>query len=188
VYRAAAQVEGATTVIDASKSPIDALLLSAGDIDLRFVHLTRDPRGVAASWKRDRPRHGHNGGVGRMMRHSAARSAAEWTSRNALVDVTLWHSDLPRVQVGYRDMVEYPAASLQRVLGMLDEPDTPLDFVHDQKVELGSCHAVGGNPGRARTGTIELAVDDGWRAELSSTERCAVAALAAPVWWRYRGS
>jgi hypothetical protein len=187
VYRAAADVEGATTVIDASKSPIDALLLASTDVDIRFVHLTRDPRGVAASWKRERPRLGQDGRVGRMVRHSASRSAAEWTLRNALVDMTTWRSDVPRVQVGYRDMVEYPAASLRRVLGLLDDPDAPLDFVHDQKVELGSRHAVGGNPGRVRTGTIELALDEGWRTELSPSERCLVTALAAPVWWRYRG-
>jgi hypothetical protein len=187
VHRSAAHIEGARAVVDASKSPIDALVMTASTADIRFVHLTRDPRGVAASWKRERPRLGHSGGVGRMARHSAARSAAEWTARNALVDVALRHGDAPHVRVGYRDLVTYPAASLQRVLGLLGEPDAPLDFVHDREVDLTMHHAVGGNPGRTRTGTIELAVDDGWRTELTRTERYVVTALAAPMWWRYVG-
>jgi hypothetical protein len=185
VHRAAADVDAAEAVVDASKSPIDLLVLASGESRLRAVHLTRDPRGVAASWKRERPRHGHDGGVGRMMQHSAARSAVEWTLRNALVDVTLHRYRVDSVSLGYHDMVERPEHSLRRVLSLVDRADTPLDFVHGTKVELRGRHALGGNPGRTRVGTIELEPDDGWRRELGGGEQLAVTLLSAPTGWRY---
>lgn len=184
VHQAAACVDNASVVIDASKSPIDLLVLAAGESKLRAVHLTRDARGVAASWKRERPRQGHDGGVGRMMQHSAARSAVEWTLRNALVDVTVRRYRVDSVALGYRDMIEHPEASLGRVLTLVDRSD-PLEFVHGTKVELGSRHALGGNPGRTRIGPIELEVDDGWRQELDRGEQVAVSVLSAPVAWHY---
>ena len=184
VHQAAACVDGASVVIDASKSPIDLLVLASGESRLRAVHLTRDARGVAASWKRERPRHGHDGGVGRMMQHSAARSAVEWTLRNALVDVTLRRYRIDAVSLGYRDMINHPETSLGRVLALVDGAD-PLEFVHGTKVELGSRHALGGNPGRTNIGTIELRVDDGWRQELDRIEQVAVVVLSAPVAWHY---
>jgi hypothetical protein len=184
VHQAAACVDAASVVIDASKSPIDLLVLASGESRLRAVHLTRDARGVAASWKRERPRQGHDGGVGTMMQHSAARSAVEWTLRNALVDATVHRYRVDAVSLGYRDMIGDPEASLGRVLALVDRSD-PLDFVHGTKVELGGRHALGGNPGRTNTGTIELRVDDGWRDELDRHEQVMVSVLSAPLAWRY---
>ena len=185
VHRAAAEVDAADVVVDASKSPIDLLVLASGESRLRAVHLTRDPRGVAASWKRERPRHGHDGGVGRMMQYSAARSAVEWTLRNALVDLTVRRYRVDSVSLGYHQMVSYPERSLRRVLAVVARHDTPLDFVHGTKVELRGRHALGGNPGRTTVGTIELEPDDGWRRELGRGEQLAVTVLSAPTSWRY---
>lgn len=185
VHRAAAEVDGAEVVVDASKSPIDLLVLAAGESRLRAVHLTRDPLGVAASWKRERPRHGHDGGVGRMMQYSAARSAVEWTLRNALVDVTLRRYRIDFVPLGYHELVEAPEHALRRVLALVERGDAPLEFVHGTKVELGAHHALGGNPGRSRLGAIELQPDEGWRTELDRGEQLAVRALAAPLGWRH---
>jgi hypothetical protein len=185
VHRAAAEVDAAEVVIDASKSPIDLLVLASGESRLRAVHLTRDPRGVAASWKRERPRLGHDGGVGRMMQHSAARSAIEWTLRNSLVDATVRRYRVDTVTLGYHDMVDRPEHALRRVLALVDRSDAPLDFVRGTEVELRGRHALGGNPGRAKVGTIELEADDGWRYELDRSERVAVTLLSAPLSWHY---
>lgn len=185
VHRAAARVDGVDVVVDASKSPIDLLVLAPAAGRLHAVHLTRDARGVAASWKRERPRLGHDGGVGRMMQHSAARSAGEWTLRNALVDVTVRRYSLDALVLGYHEMVDHPEASLRRVLALVGRRDASLDFVQGSKVELGARHALGGNPGRARVGAVELRADEGWRRELSRPEQLAVQVLAAPLAWRY---
>jgi hypothetical protein len=184
VHQAAAAVDRADVVIDASKSPIDLLVLASGESKLRAAHLTRDPRGVAASWKRERPRFGHNGGVGRMVQHSAGRSAVEWTMRNGLVETIIRRYRIDNVVLGYRDLIEHPDSSLRKVLALVDRSD-PLDFIQGTKVELGPRHALGGNPGRARTGTIELEVDDGWRTELERSEQVAVSLLSAPLAWHY---
>src|SRR5689334_1414693 len=51
LYRAIAQVSGAKVVVDSTKRPSLAYILArAPEIDLRLVHILRDPRGVAYSW------------------------------------------------------------------------------------------------------------------------------------------
>ncbi len=51
IYVAAAAVAGASVVIDSSKhSALAHCLRHSPDIDLRVLHVVRDPRGVAYSW------------------------------------------------------------------------------------------------------------------------------------------
>ncbi|MFD0598780.1 hypothetical protein ACFQZ4_46160 [Catellatospora coxensis] len=58
-------------------------------------------------------------------------------------------------------------------------------FVGDRTVELAANHTVSGNPGRFRTGTVELRADDAWRDQLPVATRLATTALALPLMQRY---
>src|SRR5438067_9142701 len=52
LYRAIADVTGAKVVVDSSKRPSDAALLPLLEgVDPYFIHLVRDPRAVAFSWR-----------------------------------------------------------------------------------------------------------------------------------------
>ncbi len=53
LYRAIAEVSGARVIVDSSKHPSDAFVVSTLDgVRLHLLHLVRDPRGVAYSWSR----------------------------------------------------------------------------------------------------------------------------------------
>jgi len=55
LYRAIAEVSGCDVLVDSSKLPGEALVLAGiPGIDVRVVHLVRDARAVAHSWRRDR--------------------------------------------------------------------------------------------------------------------------------------
>ncbi|HET6214816.1 MAG TPA: sulfotransferase, partial [Micromonosporaceae bacterium] len=57
VYNAAAQVAGASVVVDSSKHAALAYCLAGTpDLDLRVLHVVRDARGVAYSWTKRVPR------------------------------------------------------------------------------------------------------------------------------------
>ena len=59
VYRAAATLTGSPVVVDSSKHVSLAFVLSHdADLDLRVLHMVRDPRAVAYSWSKEvaRPR------------------------------------------------------------------------------------------------------------------------------------
>jgi hypothetical protein len=178
VQQAAARVDGATVVVDASKSSLDVVVQGGADRRLRIVHMTRDPRGVAASWKRE----------DKMMTHNVVRSAVEWDLRNGLVEVAVRRFGLPAARLDYEELVADPEGSLRRVTALAGLEVDRFEFVHGRTVELGGRHAIGGNPGRTRTGTIDLRLDEGWRDELTTAEQAAVGAIGWPLWSRYRRS
>ncbi len=80
-YRAVAAVSGASVVVDSSKYPLHGLFLSTvPDIDLIAMLLVRDPRAVAYSWTRHKPRPEIHWKEQEMPRHGVARSALRGTS------------------------------------------------------------------------------------------------------------
>ena len=69
LYRAAAEESGARLLVDSSKMPAWAALVAHADVDVHFLHVVRDPRGVAYSLRqgggaarggRDRPHAPHD--------------------------------------------------------------------------------------------------------------------------------
>ncbi|MGI9155553.1 MAG: glycosyltransferase, partial [Marmoricola sp.] len=75
LYAAAAEHSGATLLVDSSKMPAYAALLSRVDIDLRCVQVVRDPRGVAYSLSKVVQRPEVIDGSSEMPRYGAAESA-----------------------------------------------------------------------------------------------------------------
>jgi hypothetical protein len=65
------------------------LLRRVEGLDVRILHLVRDPRGVAFSWQRERARDDRGGGSGSMARESPVRSAVLWDTWNFTAE-RLW--------------------------------------------------------------------------------------------------
>ena len=62
LYRGIARSTGARLIVDSSKEPhYSWILRQATDLDVRFLHLVRDPRAVAMSWRRPRAEPGLGG-------------------------------------------------------------------------------------------------------------------------------
>jgi hypothetical protein len=189
VYDAIGAVTGACVVVDSSKSPPDAALLTRWrDAPVRLIHLVRDPRAVTYSWTR----------VKLNPDRSVATELPPVSTLRALVD--WWKSILSAeavrrrrpgdldVTVRYEDLVRQPAAVLAQ-LATLDGRPLPADqlpFTTPTTAVYGPNHSIGGNPVRLRRGEVVVAEDARWRRELSLGQYLLATALTLPLLKRYR--
>lgn len=160
--------EGAppAVVVDASKDPYRlAWLARDRALDLRVVHLVRDPRGVVHSLTR---RAGHP-------IVPAARRAAAWRLENRIVrEVTRRHLPAAATKVvRYEDLARTPAevvADLFAFLGLAPHDEAVADY---PTVEV---HAVAGNP--MRDDRRPIVPDTDWVRNLPASRRILVDVLA----------
>jgi hypothetical protein len=185
LYGAIAHVARARVVVDSMKFPYHVHVLSyVPRVDLRFVHLVRDSRGVAHSQTKTVKKQGATGRY-RRQRHPA-KTALRWDRINLTIH-SLTRAGTPSTLVRYEDVVSAPAEQLHRIAefaGIPVEPDE-IRFIRGNEVDLPSGHLVAGNRMRMEASPIRLRVSDGWKTELSRTERRAVTVLTWPLIRRY---
>lgn len=182
LYVAMADVSGERVIIDSSKIPTEALTLGGVDgLDVRVVHLVRDPRACVHSWQRERIDPGHGGSQGKQ---STARTVRFWNTRNVLAGRLARR--LPYTRVTYEALTADPVETLRAAcdsLGALSAGALRMSGSH--AIELPSTHAVSGNPGRYRTGVVEIRADDEWRSAIPAATARTVTLLTAPLLLRY---
>jgi len=178
ILAAVAGVTGCGVVVDASKDPSHGYVLGGIEgVDPVAVHLVRDPRAVAHSWRRSK----HDPATGRPMpRQAVVRSAAEWTTANALA-LDLGRRMRPSLTLRYESLVADPATAVDDVLALAGLGGTPLPFLSGRTVTLGGGHAFSGNPDLFTRGDVAIRPDDGWRTGMPTRDRVVVAALTRPV-------
>lgn len=188
LYRAVQQVSGCPVTVDASKHTSLAFCLrTEPGIDLRVLHLVRDPRAVAYSWTRRVRRPEAEGAADASPRYiptlSPARSAMRWNTQNLGFHL-LATRDTPVRLIRYEDFVAAPVAGMRELAEFAGvQPD--LSFMTDTGADLGLTHSAGGNPMRFSAGRIEFRRDDVWRSRLRPDARVQVAALTFPLMARY---
>lgn len=186
LYRAVAAVSGAKVVVDASKVPANpaAFGLVPG-VRPYVVQLIRDPRAVAHSWRRHKPRRTEHPGA-EMSRYGAVHSALSWTARHGVLEVARSASSHPRwLRVRYEDLTRRPTDELRRVLDLVDEPASELPFTAPRSVRLEPTHTVGGNPDRIGRAVAEVREDVEWLTSSRPVDVAVVTALTAPLLRRY---
>lgn len=186
LYAGIAAATGGATIVDSSKGPRYALMLSSVPaIDLRAIHLVRDSRGVAYSWSKEVTRPDTPGREVQMPRFPAAVAAARWFAQNAYMEL-LGHR-VPVTRLRYETFMENPRGELLRVLGDLGQsvPASALAFLGDDSVRLGPNHTVMGNPMRMAIGDVPLRTDAAWRRRLPRLQRAQVTAMTWPMLIRY---
>jgi sulfotransferase family protein len=192
VYAAAAEVTGARLVIDSTKYPaLPFCLRWATDLDLRVVHLVRDPRGVAYSWTKQLARPEADAAA-MVPRYRPARSALRWNAHNAAIDVLARLGGeganrqprrVPVRRIRYEDFVVAPRQALRSLAAFagLEPALDELAYLGEDHVDLGTIHSASGNPMRFVTGRVRLRHDDAWRAGLPAGQRWLVSAICAPA-------
>ena len=153
-YEAVVEASGAKVVVDSSKSLQRlARLLATPGLELRPIHLTRDPRGVAAS-------------------HARRGRAWPATLRRWLA----YERALPRVlasreilSVHYESLAEQPERVLAQVMEWLGLALQPGQLDWTRHVH----HHLAGNPIR-RERSAEIRLDDAWRRELGPLARALI--------------
>jgi hypothetical protein len=177
---------GPVVVVDSSKlPPYGALLRDLPGIDLRVLHLVRDPRGTAFSWRRRRGLDGA-GDQKLMSRPPVWKAALLWRVWNTAT-VRLFGADGPEryLRVRYEDVVADPVGQLRRIATFagLDPAGLPLDA--DGRVTLAPTHSVAGNPSRHRTGAVAITDDAEWLRALPGRSYAVVTAVTLPLLRRF---
>ncbi len=184
LYEGIAGVSGADVVVDSSKGPHDAYVLSKfTELDLWVIHLTRDPRGVAYSWSRrawnpDKP-------TGRDEHRQASEVAIRWVTRNGLTEALLSRRLGPRyMRVRYEDFVADPDGTVRRISAACGVPRALPGF-SDGTIAFGPNHSVSGNPSRLATGPVRIRTDDEWTKRMARRPMLAATIGSAPLLRRY---
>lgn len=178
-------------VLDSSKHLSTAALLACDPaLDVRVLHLLRDPRGVAYSWMKTVERPETDGEI--MPQYSARRTAGRWVTDNLGFD-TLASLGVPTLQVRYEDVLAAPQDRLleiARFAGAIDERVSTLDFIHSvdgmNTAHLSThMHSIAGNPLRFGGNDMVLRLDDAWKSELPASDRRTVELITWPVLGRF---
>ncbi|GLY05107.1 sulfotransferase [Actinoplanes sp. NBRC 101535] len=185
LYHAIAEVTGAELIVDSSKVPSGAALLpQMRDIEPYLLHMVRDPRAVTYSWMSTTPQPDRRKPT-TMSRHRPADSTLHWLVWNA------YAGRLARTYPGryrllrYEDFAAAPRATVAGLLDFTGVHGGTDPFLDDTTVLLAANHTVSGNPGRFRSGPVELRPDDRWRRDQPIGPRLTVTALAWPMLHRY---
>jgi hypothetical protein len=182
LYRAIQSVSGSRVIVDTSKEPAYGYALSmAPGVDLRVLHLIRDPRAAAYSWAKKKPQPDSTEREF-MHRKTPTQSAVLWDAWNGAIEA-LWRENYLRLR--YEDFIAEPRRSFEQILKLVGEEDADLPLEGERAVKLGISHTVSGNPNRFDTGTVELKADRSWKGKMPPRDQRLVTALTLPLLARY---
>jgi len=176
-YQAIAERMDARVIVDTTKIPGEAALLPYLDgVTPYFVHLVRDPRAVAHSWREPKQY---------VYAMSSGKSTAYWLGFNVAARAITRRYPQRSLFLRYEDFIADPATAIDALLRLCDA-DRSSNPIQDRMIDLHANHTVTGNPDRFRTGaTVIRESDDSWRAGLPVTARLAAVALSWPLLRRY---
>ncbi|GES18542.1 sulfotransferase [Acrocarpospora pleiomorpha] len=182
LIRAAASVSGRRVVVDSTKPVAYGRLLDdLPGVQLRVIHLVRDPRAVAWSWLRRKA----GTGADTMRTRPVLTTAAMWNLGN-LAAMGSWAGEPGRyLLVRYEDLIQDPARWLRAAAGLAGITDPDLPLIGDSTVKMSPTHTVAGNVGRHHSGEIELRLDSEWSNALPPAKRVLVECATYPLRDRY---
>lgn len=177
LHSAIAEETGASVVIDSSKHPADAALITASPT-AKLLHLVRDPRATAYSWSHRRRSGQQALGV--------TQATVRWAEWNFLVDlVAMRVRRTNRRRLRYEDFVQNPVAILRELAawaGIEDDGERPAD---GGSLRLGDNHVVNGNPSKFLRDDVVIAPDEEWRQALPVRQARAIVAVTWPMMMRF---
>jgi hypothetical protein len=183
LYPAMRRVTDCDLIVDSSKQPTYGKILASLDgLDVRTLHLVRDPRATAWSWMRTKPL-ADAGARQYMERMSPAKSSVLWSVWNNATRRIAKRSHALRMR--YEDFVAAPRARTAELLAFAGvEAEAP--FIDERTIELTPSHTVAGNADRMRSGVVTVRADDEWDRAMAKRDRMLVSALTALERRRYR--
>jgi hypothetical protein len=180
LYAAIETVAGCSIIVDSSKLPSYGFVLGqVSNIDVRVVHLVRDPRGTAYSWSKSKAREDDDGDMQRM---SVVKSSALWLAWNAAAPALFRGRSM---LVRYEDLVADPRPVVDSILAFAGHDAGGAPFLDERTVSLGTSHTVAGNPDRLRAGPVQVRLDQAWTREMARPQRALVTAMTTPLLGRY---
>lgn len=179
IYQAIREVTGAAVVVDSSKHVTTALALKCDDeINLKVVHLVRDPRAVAFSWGKVVPRPASGGGTV-MTRWSPLEVSLRYLAYNTILT---WMFRGDRILVRYEDYISRATSTVEKISQWARAASAPIGPHLDSAtaIDLPISHGISGNPSRFNVGRVQLSLDDEWLRKMKPGERRLVTSLTFP--------
>ncbi|CAM5507965.1 sulfotransferase [Streptomyces spiroverticillatus] len=176
VYRHLAGHGGERLVVDGSKCPAEAAaLLGRDDLDVRVLHMVRDPRATALSYR---------GAKEYIDPMSASRSSRYWTAFNLASELVGRAAGDRYLRIRHEDLCARPRETVAEVIRFAGLDDaSPVDAAGS--VALGVNHTVTGNPDRLRHGVTRIRPDGRWHTALGPAEVRSATVPALPLLGRY---
>ena len=172
---------GNKIIIDSSKAPSHFFALKKiNDVELYLLHLVRDARGCAYSWKKIIYRNDAEPGKEQLFqRLTPASSTIKWCMRNIFFEMyksKKYKYTLLKYESFVKDVSKHVSMLTSKYAGM----DNRIE-----NIEVGVNHTIWGNPSRLKRGKIEIRTDDAWRREMQWKDRLLVTALSWPLLLKY---
>jgi hypothetical protein len=190
LYQAIQRVSGCDVIVDSSKFGVYALALAEStELDVRLVHMIRDSRACAFSWRRLKREPTVGDRAIYLPRRSILRTAVIWNARNLLL-AAVSHRFTVSTIVRYEDFVLRPSTVVREVIERLDLAISETSLIdRDGALTLPPNHIFAGNPDRMN-GVIHMHFDNGWRTRMPRWQQRLVYMLTVPTLWTlsYLGS
>lgn len=188
LYTSIAAQANAKVIVDSSKIATRGIFLEKKlSIPTVHVHLVRDPRAVAFSWRRKKvhvQRQGKDQST--MPQYSTFKSGGQWLYRNISSDIERLISE-NAILLRYEDVVRAPEQHLALILERLGYHD-PIDTARSALVKAGNKvttnHSIGGNPSKYRT-SIKIEDDAAWKSALDKKTRLLTEVMTWPMMLKY---
>ena len=175
MYQQVADFHGCDVIVDSSKHPIHARLMHAlfGD-RLYLLHLVRDPRAVAYSWRRQRW-HPSAPYPFLMYRDGVDVTCRAWRQRNEISEQLAARLGPRALRLRYEDFVAEPEVTLARLLDFTGERGGVQPAFGNGGVKLVRSHTISCNPATLdHEGSVSIALDNAWRDAMDPEEHATV--------------
>jgi hypothetical protein len=185
LYQAVCKVSGCEFIIDSSKNTAHGFVLAnIPQIDLFTLHLIRDSRAVAYSWRREKIRPEIYWEQKLMGQRKILSSSIRWNSLHKLAK-KFQQTGKQYALLRYEDLVSNPRKCLLGVFSDLGIEQPSLDFLDGFHANLKTSHTVSGNPIRFTNKEIEIAPDLEWQHAMPKRHKWLVTLLTWPVLLKY---
>lgn len=189
VYREIQNLFDAQVIVDTTKFPSYLNVLDhSPELDVKVLHLVRDPRAVVYSWWR-RPLHDKEKDPGMIDMlanfrfRNPVRWGGVWTEWNYILQKN-WGGGENYHMLRYEDFCQSPREALYDALDALGIDHFP-DWHSDREIDLSVQHSVKGNPGRFKTGRVCIEERTEWRKNMGTPARLLTTLLALPQLHQY---
>jgi hypothetical protein len=184
-YRNISQYDGTEVIVDSSKLPMQADVIAVDTpIDLRVVHLVRDPRACAFSFSQQKGYPLDSTDNTPMI--GSAISTLSWLATNAGAELTSTVLRDKYVRVSYEELMESPRKVVNMIAEHVGLEPQSMPFNADKEVQVRSDHVVAGNPDRHRYGSVALRADERWKTEMAKRDWALTTAISLPMLRHYR--
>jgi len=185
LYKSMSKFSDSGIVVDSSLSPIHGRILQEiEDIDLRIVHIVRNPCAVAFS-NLKKKRNPARMDKKNMDRKGSIQTSLSWNLYNFLCEV-ITRSEKVTAKVYYKKLAKEPKRTISKFMAKLglEYPRNEL-FTEGNVVRLEENHIPLGNPMKFKRGKVEIFYDDKWKEELSCLDKSIVKLLCSPLFRLY---